>query len=265
MLWYNIKGMNLARQLKVKVKSLKRIKSDVFLLSFNSSYLASNSYPGQFVHVQIKKTILRRPFSIHRIKDDIVYLLFRLRGRGTKILSQYKYNDKLDIIGPLGKGFNVSDDKIKFANNILVAGGLGVAPLFFLSERLKNFPATVILGAKNKEEILCEKEFKKRGFKVYIATEDGSRGQKATAVDILNNLIKKLPKKERINIYACGPEAMFKAIKRVINRRPLIECEVSFEQFMGCGLGICCACVIKTKKGYQKVCQDGPVFNLQDI
>ncbi|MBP7088204.1 MAG: dihydroorotate dehydrogenase electron transfer subunit [Candidatus Omnitrophica bacterium] len=257
--------MSLARQLTVKVKSLKRIKPDIFLLGFRSSYLADNSCPGQFVHAQIKKTILRRPFSIHCIKDDIVYLLFRIRGRGTKVLSQYKYQDKLDIIGPLGRGFNFSYDKIKSANNILVAGGLGVAPLFFLSERLKGFNTTVILGAKSKEEILCEKELKKRAYKVYLATEDGSRGQKATAVEILGSLIKKLPKKERINIYACGPEAMFKAIKKVINRRPLVECEVSFEQFMGCGLGICCACVIKTKNGYQKVCQDGPVFNLQDI
>ena len=261
--------MNGPKELTVKVKKLNKIKADIFLLSFDSAYISKHSYPGQFLHVKIIKTILRRPFSIHYIKGKTVFILFRIRGRGTKILSGYKPGDKINVIGPLGKGFCLNG---KSDENILLAGGLGVAPLVFLAQRLKKvisskfkIKSLILLGAKNKKEILCEQEFKNMGFRVMVATEDGSKGYKGTVTEVLKKILNTQYSILTTNIYACGPEAMFKGIGKVIGRRKNINCQVSFEQFMGCGLGACCGCTIETKKGYQKVCKDGPVFDIKDI
>ena len=253
---------NSPKELTVRVKKLNKIKADIFLLSFDSAYISKHSYPGQFLHIKIIKTILRRPFSIHCLKGKTVFILFRVRGRGTKILSGYKPGDKLSIIGPLGKGFCLDG---KADESILIAGGLGVAPLVFLADKLKKSRPLVILGAKNKNDSIGVDEFKKRGCKVHVATEDGSKGKKGTAVDILKSLSKKFNKSDKISIYTCGPEAMFKGIGKVIGRNKNINCQVSFEQFMGCGLGVCCGCTIETKGGYRKVCKDGPVFDIKDI
>jgi len=261
--------MNVPKELTVKVKKLNKIKVDIYLLSFDSAYLSKNSYPGQFLHIKIIKTILRRPFSIHCVKGKTVFILFRIRGRGTQILSGYKPGDRVNIIGPLGKGFCLSGKSDK---NILLAGGLGVAPLLFLAQRLTTVHSQqsighrlVLLGANTKKEILCEQEFKNMGFRVIIATEDGSKGYKGTVIEALKKILNTQYSILTTNIYACGPEAMFKGIGKVIGRRKNINCQVSFEQFMGCGLGACCGCTIETKKGYQKVCKDGPVFDIKDI
>ncbi len=250
------------KELTVRVKKLNKIKPDVFLLSFDSAYISKKSQPGQFLHIKIIKTILRRPFSIHCLRGKTVFVLFRIRGRGTKILSGYKAGDKLSIIGPLGEGFRLNG---RADENILLAGGLGVAPLVFLADKLKKPKPLVILGAKNKQDSIGVDQFKRRGCKVYLATEDGSMGEKGTAVDILKSLSKKFNKSDKINIYTCGPEAMFKGIRKVIGKNKNVNCQVSFEQFMGCGLGACCGCTIETKDGYRKVCKDGPVFDIKDI
>ncbi len=252
------------RQLLVKVKKVNKIKDDVFVLSFESPFLAKNSSPGQFLHIKIIGTILRRPFSIHYIQANQVYVLFRIRGRGTKILSGYEPGDKLSIIGPLGSGFCWSPAP---AENILVAGGLGVAPLVFLADKLKKTKTAVILGAKNDAEVLCLDAFKKRGCKIMVATEDGSDGHQGIATELLERVLDAQDRELAINIYSCGPEAMFKQMKKVIKRagNKKTNCQVSFEQFMGCGLGACCGCSIKTKSGYKKVCKDGPVFKLNEV
>ena len=249
------------KELKVKVKDVSKIQPDVFLLSFDCPYLAKNSYPGQFLHIKVKKVILRRPFSIHNVKNNTVYILFRVRGRGTAALAQYKKGDSLNILGPLGRGFSYPPDKVKDATNLLIAGGLGVAPLMFLATKLKKYKPIVILGEKSKKDILCEKEFKTLGCKVYISTDDGSRGTKGNVVDVL----KKIKIRGKVNMFSCGPQAMFKKMNEVIKKKKDVNCEISFEQFMGCGIGTCCGCTIETKNGYKKVCKDGPVFKIKEI
>lgn len=258
------------KELIVKVKRIKKIKPDVFLLSFESVFLANNSCPGQFLHIKIDKTILRRPFSINYVQGKLIYVLFRIRGRGTKILAEYKSGTKMSIIGPLGRGFCLGKRGDK---NILVAGGLGVAPLVFLAQRLKktiNYKlkpkSVILLGVKDKKEILCEQEFKGMGYKIMIATEDGSKGHKGTITEALKRILTTHDLRITINIYACGPEAMFREIKKLIDKAKCdVNCQVSFEQFMGCGIGSCCGCTIETKRGYKKVCKDGPVFNINDV
>jgi len=252
-----------AKQLKVKVKDVKKVSDSIFLLCVSSAYLASQSQPGQFLHIKIRSTILRRPLSVHKVKGKEVYVLFKIRGKGTEILSHYKKGEALDVIGPLGNGFDLKLNS-RGATNILVAGGIGVAPLMFLAEKLKG-KTIVLLGARTKKEIVCEPEFKRLGCKVDIATEDGSRGMKATAIELLRKALMSAKTGVKTNIYACGPEVMLEKINNAIEGHPELECQVSFEQFMGCGLGVCCGCTIETKHGYKKVCKDGPVFNIKDV
>jgi len=261
------------KQLKVKTAFLKKIKSDVFLLGLDSSYLAKTAKPGQFLHVKVddKTTILRRPLSVHKIEKNLVYILFRVRGRGTRLLANSKKGDIFDIIGPLGNGFYVPHPT-SHVQQILVAGGMGVAPLVFLAEKLtgiKNQKSKiknlVLLGAKSKKEVLAESEFKKLGFEINIATDDGTRGYKGSVVALLKKNLSAMRSPLNANIYACGPKEMFFEIKKVLEKYPKIQAQVSFEQFMGCGLGICYGCVIETKEGYKKVCKDGPVFDLKVI
>ena len=125
------------KQLKVKTAFIKKIKPDVFLLGLDSNYLAKAAKPGQFLHIKVddKTTILRRPLSIHKIEKNLIYILFRVRGRGTKLLSKCKRGDIFDVIGPLGNGFCVPRST-SHVQNILVAGGMGIAPLVFLAEKL---------------------------------------------------------------------------------------------------------------------------------
>jgi dihydroorotate dehydrogenase electron transfer subunit len=255
------------KQLKVGVRGVKKIKNDIFLLNFQSSHIAKVAQPGNFLHLKLKSTILRRPLSIHKIKNNLVYILFKVRGKGTKDLSRRRKGSQLDVLGPLGNGF-----KLKKGRSILVAGGIGVAPLLFLAQKLKkirntkcDIRNTILLGVKDKKELVCEKEFKKLGFKVKVATEDGSKGYKGFVTDLLEKQLKTMDFGLRTNIYACGPEEMFCQISKIVKNYRDVNIQLSFEQFMGCGVGVCCACVIPTKAGYKKVCQDGPVFYLNEI
>ena len=298
------------KELTLRVEAAKRIKKQVYLLGIKSSYLSRHASPGQFIHIKVdsKVTILRRPFSIHKVRGSIVYFLFKVRGRGTYLLSQFKRGDKLNIVGPLGEGFSFRNQPAHEAGasggksvtgplmrraplaenqggkdrlNIFVAGGIGVAPLVFLAEKLRlnqKAERVVLLGVKTEKEILCEGDFRKLGYKVHIATEDGSRGIKGTVTGLLKNILAtrySLPRGPNpartlrgllaTHLYACGPGEMFAEIKKVVKKYPGVQCQVSFEQFMGCGLGICYGCSIATKKGYKKVCKDGPVFDLNEV
>jgi dihydroorotate dehydrogenase electron transfer subunit len=251
-----------AKQLQVKISSIKKVKKDFFLMSLQSRRLAKKASPGQFLHIKVCSTILRRPLSVHSVVGNNVFILFKVRGRGTSILSKYKKGETLDVIGPLGKGFKIPTKKK--ALHVLVAGGIGVAPLLFLAKKLKG-ERIVLLGANDKKDLLCEGAFKKLRCKVLVATDNGSKGQKGTVISILPKVINNKIKDKNIYIYACGPEPMFHEINKLVKRKKDIKCQVSFEQFMGCGLGICCGCTINTKDGYKKVCKDGPVFDINDI
>lgn len=263
------------RQFRVQVSVFQRIKKDVFLLGFDCPYLVKEALPGQFIHIKVRspELLLRRPFSIHKIDKKTVYLLFRIKGKGTLELSRHKIRQTLDIIGPLGRGFTYKGTLHSSSGMaFLLAGGMGVAPLLFLAQKLNKLQSSnyklqrlVLLGAKTRNELLCQKEFRNLGFKALIATEDGSKGFKGTATDFLKHILSIQYPVHGTTIYACGPEGMFKELSIMIRRYPQINCQVSFEQFMGCGIGVCRACVIKTKLGYKRVCKDGPVFNIKDV
>jgi len=270
---------------QVPIIDNEHIAFGYFLMSFSSPEIAQNSSPGQFIHIKCSQNhnpILRRPFSIHRvIKNKHIEILYKVVGKGTHWLSERKKGEKLDCLGSLGNGFRLPEFRSQKTENrkILVAGGIGIAPLIFLAEKLtklkiKKKPKIIVfLGAKTKNELLCVKELKKLGVKLHISTEDGSIGYKGLVSELLRNNLSsdfcspRLPNpggQVSSVIYSCGPKGMLKEVA-FLSKKYKIPCQCSFEQFMGCGIGICNACVIMTRQGYKKACKDGPVFDAEEI
>ena len=256
---------------QAKAKLIKNIEvaKNYYKILLSCAQVAKAAKPGQFVNVKITngyEPLLRRPFGVHRVRGENIEILFEVVGKGTKILSQRKAGEYLDIIGPLGNGFSIHNTQY----TMLVAGGMGVAPLLFLAESLKNHKVTVLIGAKTKRQILCEKEFKELGCEVKIATDDGSKGFKGYVSDLLKNLLS-LPVRQagaigyRLSaIYGCGPLPMLKEVAN-ISKKYNIPAQVSLEEHIACGIGACLGCVINTKDGYRRVCKEGPVFLADEI
>ncbi len=223
--------------------------------------IAREAKPGQFVMVCCgKECTLPRPFSIHQVseKGDMA-LFFSVweDGRGTRWLSQRKVGDKIDLFGPLGNGFSIHPNS---HNLLLVAGGMGIAPLFFLAEEAskEGYSITLLLGASTATQ-LYPKHFLPPKTEVITISEDGTDGQQG----IVTNLIPKYVDRTD-QIFACGPAGMYQAMVKMpeLRNKPV---QISLEVRMGCGRGVCYGCTVKTKSGLKQVCTDGPVFNLEDI
>ncbi len=212
--------------------------------------------PGQFVMVKIKSSLdpfLRRPLAILHYEDGRLELLYKVKGKGTTEMAGKKKGDELSVLGPLGKGFSVPAEG---EDVMYVAGGTGVPPLMALAEHLKK--GRMIVGARSKADIpLWERMNKIRGVDVQAATEDGSLGRKGLVTDVVEDELSGT--KPRV-IYACGPNPMLKKISQQA-RKAGARCEVSLEEYMGCGFGVCSACAVKTVAGNQRVCMQGPVFD----
>lgn len=253
-----------------KVISNKEVKPGYFLMYIKCPPVAKTARPGQFLTIRCgneTEPLLRRPFGFHKIKNSSFEILYEVVGKGTGILSSTEPNERVDILGPLGNGFDVPKNKKDF---IIVAGGIGVAPLVALAEKLVRSPQSIVhrkplilIGARTKNDILCEGEFRKLGCEVKVSTDDGSRGFKGPVTDLLRDLPSTMDCRLR-TIYACGPEPMLKAVARVARRRG-IEAYASLEEHIACGVGACLGCAIKTRSGYKLVCKDGPVFNLKEM
>lgn len=251
-----------------KVLKNERVAHDIYRMRLEAPHIAKKSVPGQFVHVKCDGPggpLLRRPLSIHRASGRTIELLYEVLGKGTDILSKKRAGDALDMIGPLGTGFSRMDKGC--SEVILAAGGIGVAPLLALAEKMAGdgkARACVIIGAKTKEHILCEKDFRKLGLKVHIATDDGSKGKKGFVTAILKEMLSARIGKGCPGVYACGPMPMLKAVA-AITAQSGASCQVSLEERMACGVGVCLGCPVETKAGYRMVCKDGPVFGAKDI
>jgi dihydroorotate dehydrogenase electron transfer subunit len=250
----------------------KMIAPSVHLMRFEAGPMASEACPGQFVMVrptELTEPLLPRPFSIHGVQGDNMELLFKVVGQGTRILSALKKGDRLEVRGPLGRGFRLHQDQ----EPILAAGGLGVAPLLFLARHWIKKPSRasgsfpkLFIGARTKEELLRLEEFEKLGVAVRAATEDGSFGEKGLVTRLLERAWKDFS--SRTVILACGPKAMLKAL-RDWTLQNNISCQLSLETHMACGLGACLGCVVtrETDQGrfYVNVCQEGPVFEAGEV
>lgn len=270
-----------------KIAYNKEIAPGHFKIALSAPLIAKKAKPGQFVHVLIGgDTLLRRPFSVHRVKGlgsrvesnkekDLIEILYKVVGKGTEILTKKRAGENLDIIGPLGNGFFLPP-KPYTLNPVLVAGGMGVAPLVFLAEKLLQPTAhpstllgtsspkpTALIGARYKNSLVCVNELKKLGCEVKISTDDGSAGHKGFVSELLKKELK-AHSSQPIALYACGPSPMLKEIARIC-KESKIDCQVSLEEKMACGVGACLGCAVMTKDGYKMACKDGPVFNAEEI
>jgi len=259
-----------------RILDQRKVAEGYFLLTLASKYISANAKPGQFVTLRVTNEtvpLLRRPFSIHNCspQKETVEILYDVVGEGTRLLAEKEVNDELDILGPLGHGFEIPSGKAGHGTTpkmaILVGGGIGIAPLLFLAKSLKGkIPAVyVIIGARGKKHLIDSAVFADTGAQVLTCTDDGSTGKKGLVPEFILPILEESKEiaREAI-IYACGPRPMLKMCAE-ISQQYNVPCQVSMEEKMACGVGACMGCVIKTKTGYQKVCDDGPVFNAQEI
>lgn len=249
-----------------KIISNKKVKPGYFLMGIRCPSIAKKAKPGQFLTIRCGNAttpLLRRPFGFHRIGASGFEILYEIIGKGTRFLSGLKPDDKIDILGPLGNGFPVRKGDRNF---IIVAGGIGVAPLASLAElliRIKKAEVYAIIGARSKKALLCKDHFNNIGIKTMIATDDGSYGKRCFATGILDEFLA-AKRGFRPVIFACGPEPMLKVTAHIARKRGL-KCYASLEENIACGVGACLGCAIMTKSGYKLVCKDGPVFDAREL
>ncbi len=245
------------------------VSEAVYRIGLTGGVQYAAAEPGQFVTLRLpgeSTPLLRRPFSIHRVHTSHgrvkrIEILYKTVGDFTRKLARQKKGDALDLLGPLGHGFTAS---LQIQSAALVAGGIGVAPMVFLAEKLKSAgtflkDSVACLGGRSAADILCAADFQAMGIETQIATEDGSLGEKGLVTEILAEWLKN---SKPDMIYACGPVPMLDAVSSIARQheRP---CEVSIETIMACGVGACLGCAIKDTEhaeGYGHVCIDGPVF-----
>ncbi|HKB87128.1 MAG TPA: dihydroorotate dehydrogenase electron transfer subunit [Ignavibacteriaceae bacterium] len=238
------------------------LENQIFLLKIYSPEIASIILPGQFLNIRVSESyfpLLRRPFSVCDVENEHFYIMFNVYGEGTKILAHKHPGQMIDVLGPLGNGFNLKDD---YETAVIIAGGLGAAPFPYVTRKIsgsKNI-ITFINGRTHSDLI-------RHGMvNIKLSTDDGSEGFKGTVVQLFRNSLDEL-NKDKIKVFGCGPNAMLGALKELCISEN-IDCEVSTECAMACGFGICQGCPIESthqKDKYLLVCKHGPVFNIKDI
>ncbi|MDX9812255.1 MAG: dihydroorotate dehydrogenase electron transfer subunit [Bacteroidales bacterium] len=246
----------------LRITGNRKINKDHFILDLLSERGLPELKPGQFVQVRIdgsQSTFLRRPISIHDVdyESNTIRLLVQIVGKGTQKLSEAEPGTLLNLIYPLGNTFSMPSGGEKI---LLIGGGCGVAPLLFLAKHLKSsgFVPDILLGFRNSERIMEIDEYSAAG-NVFIATEDGSEGAKGYVTD--HPLLKSVAFDR---VFCCGPERMMKAVARYCGENN-INCEVSLEKLMACGIGVCLCCVAETVRGNVCTCTEGPVFNTKEL
>lgn len=241
-----------------------QIGSGYSYLTLAAPKIAAELEPGQFVHVKIpgmEMSALRRPFSVFDAEDGKVTILYKNVGRGTSVLNRARTGEELMMEGPLGYGtFPVEVE----GTALLVGGGFGVAPLYFLAKRLK-VPAKLFVGGRTKDDLLALDRFAALGIEVFTATNDGSAGVKGFVVEPLDGEIRRLRERgEKFELFTCGPDGLLKAVAdRAVSLG--VPGWISMDRHMICGVGACFACIQKTKSGNERCCVNGPVFRAETL
>ena len=251
-------------QKKARIIQNKKAGEGFFEVTLDAPHISASALPGQFIMVKADNPrwpLLRRPLGIHKARKNTVTLLYQVVGPGTRMLAGARAGENLDILGPLGNGFDQSQARLA-KKVVLVAGGMGVAPLLFLAQKLDK-KVLVLIGAKDKNHLICEKEFRALGHKTLIATDDGSRGFKGFVTDMLEGMLRSGGAGCQA-IYACGPGPMLEKVAQ-ISARCKAPAQVSLERHMACGFGACLGCAVDTVDGKKRVCKDGPVFFANQI
>ena len=231
------------------------IAEEIYSLLFECKNVAAQSNAGQFVHIKCgKERLLRRPISISSVKNDSVRIVYEVKGEGTKWLSKQKAGDVLDILGPLGNGFKIPEGDI-----IIVGGGIGTPPMLYAAESTTRCAhrVTAILGFRDKNKVILQKEFEAVCDEVIITTDDGSEGIHGFVTKPLEELLIKGGFKV---VLSCGPQIMQNSIMQLCKKYN-IPCQVSLEERMACGVGACLVCACE-EYDMKRVCVDGPVFDV---
>jgi len=253
----------------VQIVSNERDTDSYFRLVARAPQIAPLIQPGQFAHVRVlpmRDALLRRPFSIFQVEGETFSILYKNIGKGTEVLSRMRSGEELEVIAPLGHGFTLPNAGGEIP--LLVAGGYGMAAMYLLAQRSPQ-KGIVFVGGRRRVDILCEKEFQALGWEVRVTTEDGSHGEKGLVTQPLLAEIRN-PKSEIRNykLFACGPTGMLKAVGKIADELK-IPAELSMDEHMCCGVGVCLTCVIPVKAGngweYQRTCTEGPVFDSRQI
>ena len=261
-----------------EISKNEEIQEDCFLMKVKVASSFENPLPGQFVMIRIaglNDPFLSRPISIYSFSRGrnhcLLGLLYRVVGKGTQILAGLIEGSQVEIHGPLGNGFEIQTVK---RNIVLIAGGIGIAPLSILIEslcrRADHSPSamTVYLGFQGASTVVGLDKLKNLCRNITVCTDNGTLGAKGLVTQIFQKDLKKFTS-DNTSIYACGPKEMLKSLAKILHNRKF-DCQMSLEERMACGTGACmgCAIAIKNQKGvldYKRVCADGPVFNLQNI
>ncbi|OCA83894.1 dihydroorotate dehydrogenase electron transfer subunit [Pseudobacillus wudalianchiensis] len=249
------------------VVSQQNIAKNIYELTLQGELVQEMNEPGRFVHLKVSgqtMPLLRRPISIANIDqtNSRFTMIYRAEGEGTKLLAEKKAGDQVDVLGPLGHGFPVNEAQTG-ETAILVGGGIGVPPLYELSQRLneKGVKTIHVLGFQSADVAFYEAKFAELG-ETYVATVDGSLGTKGFVTDAIREF-----NLQGDILYSCGPVVMLRALEELqLTKKGFI----SLEERMGCGIGACFACVCHTQNDptgteYRKVCSDGPVFPMGEV
>ncbi len=244
-----------------KLISKKNTVGKIYDFTVNAPEIASKAKAGQFLHILCGgDAYLRRPISICDVSGDNVRFIFEVRGKGTAALADRAVGELIDILGPLGNGFDLSAAENTNDAVILLGGGIGIYPLFMLAKKLVG-KATAILGFRNAAAVTHTYEFQKNCRDLFIATDDGSAGYHGFSTDVLKNIACS----NKIGaMYVCGPRPMMKIASEIAAEYD-IPTQVSMEERSGCGIGACVTCTCDVGGAKVRVCKDGPVFSAKDV
>ena len=228
-----------------KILSNEKLTKDVFKMVLQGDTTPIKA-PGQFINIKLDGYFLRRPIS------NTITIIYKVVGEGTELMSTLSVSAELDCLVGLGNGYDIT----KSTKPLLIAGGVGVPPMYQLAKELikSGQKPIVVLGFNSKDEVFYENEFRALGCDTYITTVDGSYGIKGFVTDAMKGL-------DYDYFYTCGPLPMFKAIDAVTT----VSGQFSFEERMGCGFGACMGCSCKTITGYKRICKDGPILFKEEI
>ena len=239
-----------------------------YLMGLDAPEIVTAASPGQFVMIRVGPVmdpLLRRPFSIcGTLQGEVLLILYKVVGRGTALMSKAKKGDRMTVLGPLGRGFSRPRAE---QNPILVAGGIGIAPLFFLAQTVGEENLEFLTGYRCAAEIVPFEKIGLKGASTIIATDDGSAGYHGFVTDLLRSQLEN-NRQGLTGLYACGPTAMLKQVAAVSLEKE-IPCQMSLESFMACGIGACQGCAVKSSHQkelvYHLVCREGPIFSARSI
>lgn len=256
----------------VELVEKEMLLPDLCRLKLHAPLIAKRALPGNFVQIKVSDSldpVFRRPMSIHNCEDETFEMVFRVIGRGTQLLAEALPGRKFDCLGPLGNTFEIPEND---ETAVMVAGGVGLPPLYFLSrfliERHRIEPSRVLflLGIRDKTELIVGADAERLGVEMKYSTDDGTHGFHGFVTALFEDIYARRLRNSKMRVYSCGPTPMMQALSRIALSFKL-PCQLSLEGAMPCGVGTCLGCAVKlrAKDEYLRVCQEGPVFNAEEI